>query len=126
MLGYVAGMVGRFLSPCSLSTLAEVISGGSYGAVAPSIGIYRSAPAIERFMRACNENFRVGAGSRVPTLESFLIEINHEHDARERLTYIIEQAVNPADFAREPERFQAALTAMNLALIQDGLELRHR
>ena len=106
--GYDADMFGRLLSPRSLNTLAEVISGGSCGAANP-IGIYRSAASIERFMRACNEDFQMGAGSRVPTLESYLIEINREPDAQERLTYIIEQAANPADFAKEPEKFQAVL-----------------
>jgi len=117
-------MSDRFLSPRTFSTLAQVISGGSQSDRTPSIGIYRSAAAIERFMRACNEDFQIGAASRLPALENHLIRINQDHDGRERLTYILEQAANPADFSADPDKFSAVMAALNQVLAHDGLELR--
>lgn len=56
------------LSPQSIDTLADIITGGSgRGGGPPSIGIYRSGPQIEKFMRACNVDFRVN-GEDYPLL----------------------------------------------------------
>lgn len=64
------------LSPQTIDTLADIITGGSgMGSGPPPIGIYRSGPQIERFMRGCNVDFRVN-GSRVPSLTTCLLDMN--------------------------------------------------
>lgn len=43
------------LSPQSIDALADIITGGPGMGGGPSpIGIYRSGPQIEKFMRGCN------------------------------------------------------------------------
>jgi hypothetical protein len=50
-------------SPIVLKAIVDVVSGGSAGDSAPSIGLYRSGPEIERFMLDCNLDFRIASGS---------------------------------------------------------------
>jgi hypothetical protein len=51
------------LAPQSIEALAYIISGGS-NSDARVIGIYRSGPKIEQFMRTCGVFMSVGSGSR--------------------------------------------------------------
>ncbi len=60
------------LSPQSIDALADIISGGGGHDTTPPIGIYRSGPKIEKFMRGCNVAFTVD-GSRVSSLVQCLI-----------------------------------------------------
>lgn len=113
------------LSPQAVDALAEIISGGSGNDSTPPIGIYRSGPKIEKFMRACNVAFRV-AGSRVPSLVSCLIEINNSYESEKVLPRIIEAAADPRDFVNDPSRHAAVLDHLNRVLRYDGFELQQQ
>jgi len=114
------------LSPQTIDALADIISGGpGMGGGPPPIGIYRSGPQLERFMRACNVDFRL-SGSRVPSLTDCLLEFNRGLDAEKVLPKIIEAAADPRDFANDPERNAAVLDHLNAALRFDGFELQQQ
>lgn len=77
------------LSPQSIDAVADIISGGSGMGGGPlPIGIYRSGPQLERFMRGCNVDFRVN-GSRVPSLTTALLDINSGFEAGQVLPMLI-------------------------------------
>lgn len=111
------------LSPQSIEALAEVISGGSGNSTAPPIGIYRSGPKLESYMRKCNVQMRIGVGSRVPTLVDTLDHLNEEGD-QEKLKNVIERAADPRDFIETPEKHTLVLSHLNKRLSYDGLELQ--
>lgn len=113
------------LSPQSIDAIAEVISGGGGNDPTPPIGIYRSGPKIEKFMRGCNVDFRV-SGSRVPSLVDCLLDINRGFEPAAVLPRIIEAAADPRDFAHDPPRHTAVLENLNNALRYDGFELQQQ
>ena len=114
------------LSPQSIDAIADIISGND-GWDDPSrrIGIYRSTAKLEKFMRACNVDFRVN-GSRVPSLTDCLLELNNGLEAEQVLPRIIEAAADPRDFIQEPERHIAVLDHLNRALRFDGFEVQQQ
>ena len=114
------------LSPQTIDALAEVISGGSANNPTPPVGQYRSGPQLEKFMRACNNDFRVGQQSRLPALANCLIAINNGPDAAKVLTRTIERATDPWDSITEPEKLTAVVNHLNRVLAFDGLDLRHQ
>jgi hypothetical protein len=114
------------LSPQSIDIIADIISGGSgMGGGPPPIGIYRSGPQLERFMRGCNVDFRVN-GSRVPSLTTALLDINMGFEAGQVLPRIIEAATDPRDFINDPERHTVVLDHLNRVLRLDGFELQQQ
>lgn len=113
------------LSPQAIDALAEIISGGGGNDPAPSIGIYRSGPKIEKFMRACNVEFSV-SGSRVPSLVTCLIEINNGYEPEKVLPRIIEASADPREFTYDPPRHAAVLDHLNRVLRYDGFELQQQ
>lgn len=114
------------LSPQAIDALADVIAGGpGMVGVPPPIGLYRSGPQIEKFMRACNVDFRVN-GSRVPSLVSCLIDINNGYEPEKVLPRIIEAAADPRDFSNDPPRHAAVLDHLNRVLRYDGFELQQQ
>jgi hypothetical protein len=113
------------LSPQAIDALAEIISGGGGNDPTPPIGIYRSGPKIEKFMRACNVEFSV-SGSRVPSLVARLIEINNGYEPEKVLPRIIEAAADPRDFSNDPPRHTAVLDHLNRVLRYDGFELQQQ
>lgn len=114
------------LSPQAIDALADIITGGpGLGGGPPPIGLYRSGPQIEKFMRACNVAFSV-SGSRVPSLVSCLIEINNGYEAEKVLPRIIEAAADPRDFTNDPPRHVAVLDHLNRVLRYDGFELQQQ
>lgn len=114
------------LSPQAIDALADIITGGP-GMVGapPPIGLYRSGPHIEKFMRGCNADFRVN-GSRVPSLVSCLIDINNGFEPETVLPRIIEAAADPRDFTKEPKRHATVPDHLNRALRYDGFELQQQ
>jgi len=117
------------LSPQTIELLANVISGGSFSPTGYNdeqpIGIYRSGPKLEKYMRECNVEFRVGSMSRLPALVDCLERINkcwHDDD-QQRLTNILEKAADPRDFLDNPDRGQEVLRRLNEALAYDDLQL---
>ncbi len=113
------------LSPQAIDALAEIISGGGGNDPTPPIGIYRSGPKIEKFMRACNVEFAV-SGSRVPSLVIRLIEINNGYEPEKVLPRIVEAAADPRDFTNDPQRHAAVLDHLNRVLRYDGFELQQQ
>lgn len=113
------------LSPQSIDAIADVITGGGGNDTTAPIGIYRSGPKIEKFMRACNVSFKV-EGSRVPSLVQRLININNGFDADQLLSRILEAAVDPRDFIQEPERHIAVVDYLNCVLRFDGFEIQQQ
>lgn len=114
------------LSPQSIDAVAEIISGGAAYAGAPQpVGLYRSGPQIEKFMRTCNVDFSVD-GSRMPSLVQCLININNSSQPEDVLPRIIEAAADPRDFIREPERHTAVVDYLNRALRFDGFEVQQQ
>ena len=95
------------------------------GGGSPPIGLYRSGPQLERFMRGCNVDFRL-SGSRVPSLTNCLLDINRGFEPEKVLPKIIEAAAHPRDFMHEPERHSAVLDHLNAALRFDGFELQQQ
>lgn len=110
------------LSPQSIDAITEIITGGSGSGYSHPIGIYRTGPTIERFMRGCNVDFRL-SGSRVPSVADCLILLNRNAEF-ETLTKIIETAASPRDFVHEPDRAANVLNYLNQALLFDGFELQ--
>lgn len=114
------------LSPQSIDALADIISGGSgMGGGPPPIGIYRSGPQLERFMRGCNIDFQVN-GSRVPSLTTALLDLNRGFEPEKVLPKIIEAAADPRDFTHDPERHTAVLEHLNHMLRYDGFEIQQQ
>lgn len=64
------------LSPQSIGAIADIISGGGRHDTTHPIGIYRSGPNIQKFMRTCNVALKVN-GSRVSALVQCLINLNN-------------------------------------------------
>jgi hypothetical protein len=114
------------LSPQTIEALAFVISGGSANDTTPMIGLYRSGPKLERFMRSFNVDFRVGSNSRLPALTECLIGVARDEDAQTLLPRIIEAAADPRDFLDAPEKLTSVVDYLNKYLAYDGLELQQR
>jgi hypothetical protein len=114
------------LSPQTIEALAFVISGGSANDTTPMIGLYRSGPKLERFMRSCNVDFRVGSNSRLPALTECLIAVARGQEAQTLLPRIIEAAADPRDFLDAPEKLTGVVEYLNKYLAYDGLELQRR
>lgn len=112
------------LSPQSIDAVAEIISGGASNSGMPPIGIYRSGPRIEKFMRACNVDFQI-TGSRVPCLVECLIVLNRA-DGYEPLVRVIEAAADPRDFVADPERLSTVIDYLNGALAFDGFAMQRQ
>jgi hypothetical protein len=112
------------LSPQMIGALAFAISGGSANDGVPPVGLYRSGPKLESFMRSCNVSLRIGSRSRYPALIECLTEVLRGPDAQELLPRIIERAADPRDFVTEPEKHKAVLDYLNRFLAYDGLELQ--
>ena len=113
------------IAPQTIDALGLVISGGGGNDSTPPIGLYRSGPKLESFMRSCGVMMSVGSGSRVPTLVDAIIRTASSGDA-DRLKTIIERAADPRDFVQEPERLQQVLDHLNSYLMHDGYELQQR
>ena len=113
------------LSPQSVEALVQVISGGSGNSMAPPIGIYRSGPKIDAFMRGCGVRLSVGNGSRLPTLAAAIEDVVARGDVA-TLRNLIEAAANPADFVDEPGKADSVVDHLNQRLVFDQLALRKR
>ncbi|WP_338469123.1 abortive infection family protein (plasmid) [Sphingomonas sp. gentR] len=112
------------LSPQSIDAVAEIISGGVGNSSMPPIGIYRSGPRIEKFMRACNVDFQI-IGSRVPCLVERLIALNRADDF-EPLARVIEAAADPRDFIADPDRLSTVIDYLNSVLAFDEFAMQRQ
>jgi hypothetical protein len=107
-------------SPQTIEALAFVISGGSADDTTPMIGLYRSGPKLERFMRSCNVDLRVGSNSRLPALTECLIAVARGEEAQTLLPRIIEAAADPRDFSDTPEKVTSVVEYLNSILRTTG------
>lgn len=112
------------LSPQAIDALATVISGGSAADSSEPVGIYRSGPKLEKFMRGCGIDMKIGSGSRVPTLTETLLRL-HRSNEYSTLQKILESAADPRDFADTPSKHTEVLEYLNRFLWHDGLELQY-
>jgi hypothetical protein len=113
------------IAPQTIEALVDVISGGSGNDTARPIGIYRSGPKLERFMRQCGVTMSIGSGSRLPTLTAAIIQTMEEGHI-ENLKSIIEKAADPRDFVSDPGKFAEVIGHLNKYLALDGYELQHQ
>ena len=113
------------LSPQSIDAISKIISGGGGNDPEPPIGIYRSGPKIEKFMRDCNVAFKLD-GSRVPSLVTCLINLNNGFEAEQMLPRVIEAAADPRDFIQDPARHTTLLDYLNRALRFDEFEVQQQ
>lgn len=113
------------LSPQTIEAIAFIISGGSQSDSTPMVGLYRSGPRLEQFMRTCNVEMKIGSGSRYPTLVECLINVAKGPNADQLLPRIIERAADPRDFINEGNKLPAVIEYLNRYLHFDGLELQH-
>lgn len=113
------------LSPQSIDAIVDIITGGGGHDTTSPIGVYRSGPKIEKFMRACNVDFTV-TGSRVPSLAQCLINLNNGFAPDKSLPRVIEAAADPRDFVHDPERHIAVVAHLNQALAFDGFEVQRQ
>lgn len=113
------------LSPQTIDALVMVISGGGGNDSARPIGIYRSGPKLESYMRRCGVMMSVGSSSRLPTLTAAIIQTMQEGNA-EAIRAIVENAADPRDFISEPETLKTVIGHLNSYLIHDGYELQQQ
>ncbi len=111
------------LAPQTIEALVDVISGGSGNDTTPPIGIYRSGPKLERYMRQCGVTMSVGSGSRLPTLTAAIMQTMEEGQA-ENLKSIVEKAADPRDFIDQPEKLENVVGYLNRYLMHDGYEIQ--
>lgn len=111
------------LSPKSIEALAQVISGGSANNREPPIGLYRSGPQLEKFMRECNVEMKIGAASRYPTLIDAIEKANNSSDDA-AIRQILIAAVDPRDFINEPGAHENVMNYINKFISYDEIELR--
>lgn len=72
-----------------------------------------------------NVDFQV-RGSRVPSLIECFMDLSNGPDADTLWTRIIEAAVDPRDFASDPEKHQNVIDYLNRVLVYDGLEIQRQ
>ena len=108
--------------PQMLEALAQVISGGPGNSETKPIGIYRSGPQIESFLRTCGAEVVI-QGSRLPSLHASSESVLLRDDAAEVLTRIIEASAEPADF-RNAKHHQEVVEYLNTRLRANGMVLR--
>lgn len=114
--------MGIRIAPQVLEALAQVISGGPGNSATKPIGIYRSGPQIESFLRTCGAEVVV-QGSRLPSLHASLESVLLRDDAAEVLIRIIEASADPADF-RDANHHQEVVEYLNTRLRANGMVLR--
>src|SRR4051812_1222061 len=96
------------LAPQTIEALVTVISGGGGNDLTPPIGIYRSGPKLESYMRSCGVMMQIGSGLRVPTLTAAVTETMNAGDTK-ALRAIIERAADPRDYIGQPEKHMNVL-----------------
>ncbi len=114
--------MGIRIAPQVLEALAQVISGGPGNSATKPIGIYRSGPQIESFLRTCGAEVVV-QGSRLLSLHASLESVLLRDDAAEVLIRIIEASADPADF-RDAKHHQEVVEYLNTRLRANGMVLR--
>ncbi len=127
MMGNARGAGSQILklAPQTIEALVTVISGGSGNDTAPPIGIYRSGPKLESYMRKCGVTMSVGSGSRLPALTVAIMQTMEEGPA-DNLKNIVESAADPRDFIHQPEKLETVLNYLNSYLVHDGYELQQQ
>lgn len=112
-------------SPATVKAVVDAITGGpGMGSPVKPIGVYRSASQIEGLMMECDLDFRVGGGSRVPSLMGFLRTLlDTDPQGHEKLARVIVRVADPQDYGAEPERQEAVVAHLNRFLARDGLEI---
>jgi hypothetical protein len=109
-------------SPQTIEALVQVISGGAGNDDAAPIGIYRSGPKLESFMRACNVSINVSLSSRTKALAAGIEKANQQED-QTALRRMAELAADPRDFLDDADKHAVVLKYLNDRLQYDGFRL---
>ncbi|MBX3385115.1 MAG: abortive infection family protein [Phycisphaeraceae bacterium] len=108
----------------TIAALTEVVTGGSFQDVAPSIGHYRSGPKLERFFAGLGMDLRIGSGSRVPAVQALLRQSHEQPDGRDTIIRVLEACADPREYFSDESKLDAVVEYMNKRLRFDGVELR--
>lgn len=110
------------ISHATIEALVDVITGGGGFDQKPPIGIYRTGPKLESFMRSCGVPMTLHGRSRCPAIRETLLELVEKGDEA-ILRKVIERSADPRDF-QQPEKLDAVIGYLNRCLTLDGLELQ--
>ena len=112
-------------SAATLKALVDVITGGAGMGLGPMtpIGIYRSAPKIERLMHECGLAFQLQGGSRLPTLAAYLRDLAADGANTPKLERVLLRVAEPDDYAGQPERQRAVIDHLNRVLARDRRQI---
>ncbi len=106
----------------TIEALAEVISGGSAGGADPPVGLYREGYRLEAWFKQLGVPFDLPGNSR---MNATVLAINAALfiDDSQLVKRLIEKAVDPRDFVKEPEKGEAVIAHLNRYLAFDGYRL---
>ncbi len=114
------------LSHPTIEALTEIITGGSANDTGtPVIGLYRSGPKIETFMRSCGAPMSIAGRSRCAAVLETLLDLIEKGD-EQALRTLIERSADPRDFVHQPTKLDNVVEYLNRCLTLDGLELRRQ
>lgn len=114
------------LRPQSIEAIARAVTGGSFTSKDPidPIGIYRSEPDLQRFVRTWQLPAFEMRGSRLPAMIAYLDGLNGSPEKWPHLVRTIEGVSDPGDFLDNPQKHVAVLDYLNARLSFDGLEIQ--
>lgn len=107
-----------------ITSVVDVVTGGSGGGNRPPIGRYRTGPELENFLGEAGLELHIGTDSRVPAVRKVLSAHNRQPEGREAIVRLIEQVTDPREYDSCPEKHKAVLDYLNKQLRLDGYELR--
>jgi hypothetical protein len=114
----------EFLSPATITALAEVISGEARRDDGSSMSRYvRSARQIQQFMMVFGIDFS-DHFPRLPKLRKCLESLQKQSDSDKLLFKIVERALDPQIAEREHRYYEENLEYLNRFLRNDGFEVR--
>jgi hypothetical protein len=108
----------------TITALAEVVTGGAFGATRPSIGRYRSGPDLQRFFGGLGLSLHLGNSSRVGAVLALLDWENSFPENWAKIITVIEACADPRDYLDDEPKLSAVVDYMNKRLRFDGYELR--
>lgn len=116
----------RHFAPSVVAALADVVTGGSGTKPDAGVGVYRSATALARFFAACDLEFSLAGGSRVPAALDLLGRLNRDPEGLHQLVRVIETALDPREYYCLPERHAVDLAHIGAMLHPDAWELHEQ
>jgi hypothetical protein len=109
------------LSRFSIDALTDIITGGTDTYPVPHAP-YRTCRELQKFFLALG--LRPDINLRVPDTRDVLLQVNNQSDGIEKLTAIVEAAVDQSHFHLPLHSVAKAVEQLNLQFEQDGLQVR--